>query len=144
MIDLTKLTPAPWVALDYLHDTEQFTASDGTIDKSWQIIGDGPLDDPLEGYAVVHGTESSGQIFPERTDLEFIALSMNAFDVMMRRGWGVFPSQVVPGWGIVLSKTPLHASYDECFGIRSKRWPDPFTALIEADKWYKENVEKSA
>ncbi len=22
-------------------------------------------------------------------------------------------------------------------------WPDPFTALVEADRWYKEHVEKS-
>lgn len=58
---------------------------------------------------------------------------------MMRRGW--FAKKIVRSWyvftdsnfnspyiGLFLSQIPVHA--------------DPFTALVEADAWYREHVEK--
>ena len=74
----------------------------------------------------------------KRADAEFHALARNAFDVMMRRGWGV--EQIwnndlrIHRWFIV---TGLSVALREGF-------VDPFTALVEADRWYRENVEKGA
>jgi hypothetical protein len=65
------------------------------------------------------------------TEDYFIALARNAFDVMMRRWWYAQPED--DGWSVVGS------GFSE---VIESRHADPFTALVEADKWYKENVEK--
>ena len=69
---------------------------------------------------------------------EFVAIARAAFDVMMRRKWE--PQAWLEGgqssWGVDSSEKEM--PYDLC----DMRWPDPFTALVEADKWYKENVEE--
>ncbi len=107
MIDLTKLTPAPWNA---------------------------------EGCRVESARTASGIemcIYDEgghnETEAEFIALAREAFDVMMRRGWYAMPTfpPHEKGWIVlnILGKPDCQ--------IHS----DPFTALVEADKWYKANVE---
>lgn len=115
-MDLTKLTPAPW-----------------------EVSG-------VEGMTTkyVHSDQSPGVVAIDLcpTDAAFVALARNAFDAMMRRGWGVFPSQTEPGWGIVLPHLPQYAPRDKYRWIRAKRWPDPFTALVEADRWYSANMEK--
>lgn len=72
-------------------------------------------------------------------EAEFIALAGRAFDVMMRRGWGVahFPckrNKVGVWMAIECQDGPIIENV-------STGWPDPFTALVEADRWYKENVE---
>lgn len=64
--------------------------------------------------------------------LEFAALARNAFDVLTRRGWPV--SRCPTGEWKVDVPTRGGASW-EC------RAGDPFAALIEADRWYRENVE---
>ncbi len=72
-------------------------------------------------------------------DAEFYVLARNAFDVMMRRGWFVVPNYCNrPGtfWRV---KTGLAGDLE----IEWREWPDPFTALVEADAWYKANVEKA-
>jgi hypothetical protein len=65
--------------------------------------------------------------------LEFIALARNAFDVMMRRGWT--PRKTGEFW----TAGDLWHSHDAVWYVGP--WGDPFTALVEADKWYKERVE---
>jgi len=57
-IDLSKLTPAPWIA-----DRREIE-----VPENFHIYDEGG-----------HNEE----------DAAFIALARNAFDVMMRRGWGV-------------------------------------------------------
>lgn len=78
-----------------------------------------------------HDTRADGE-----TDREFITLARNAFDVMMRRGWTA-NWNVDKSWGVQDAWT---ARYPK--GLGGQGWPDPFTALVEADRWYKENVEK--
>lgn len=65
-----------------------------------------------------------------KTDAEFIALARNAFDVQVRRGWFAVPKYFNrPGtFWIVRTSIPNCA-------IEWKEWPDPFTALVEADRW---------
>lgn len=97
MIDLSKLTPAPWTS----------TADNGT----------------------------------NAANAAFVALARNAFDVMMRRGWGVTPAYEKPPY----DEFCVQDSADQQIrGLIAKTWPDPFTALVEADKWYKENVESKS
>lgn len=109
MIDLTKLTPAPWKHVS--GNEASFSAvesGDGMFVVLWQ---------------------------PNQYDLEFIALARNAFDVMMRRGWGIvlFPS----GWTIAIKDVSESFIMNK---FRGMRWPDPFTALVEADAWYMKNI----
>lgn len=72
-------------------------------------------------------------------DAELIALARNALDVMMRREWGVGGAS---RWWAALPPTECPEKF--------RRWcddhyfPDPFTALIEADHWYREHVEGAA
>lgn len=75
-------------------------------------------------------------------DPEFAATAAEAFRVMMRRGWR--PSRDRPDGGWYVSNRQM---IEATVGLPDERypkriWPDPFTALVEADKWYRENVEK--
>lgn len=71
-------------------------------------------------------------------DAEFIALARNAFDVLQRRPWTI--KKWDDGrWGIAMN-VGYHWP-DHCLGMPNE-WPDPFTALVAADEWYKEHVEK--
>lgn len=120
-INLEKLTPAPW---------------------------------EVNGVALIHNPrriDPAGRVaFMEphcqRSDAAFIALARNAFDVMMRRGWHAVRDRSRDGqhWvAVSYEKDPYESNpimTDED-GLEDWR-PDPFTALVEADAWYKANVEK--
>jgi hypothetical protein len=112
-MDLSKLTPAPWI-----HDLP------GCVGHVY----------PEGGMRViaVPGYPSKAQPI-DLADAEFIALARNAFDVMARRGWGVV--QRSSGWFAAIPGSEPMVEF------RKMRFPDPFTALVESDKWYRENVE---
>ena len=70
-------------------------------------------------------------------------IAKEAFDVMMRRGWGVarqYPEQ--GGQWYVNDENETQIAQ-----LINGKWcypsicDDPFTALVEADRWYRENVE---
>jgi len=121
-MDLEKLTPAPWSSnVPSGNETEAVFASGKMI---------------LECIVNRHYQTCEA-------DAEFIALARNAFDVMMRRKWWVEPIGGGDlGWAVFeeverdgnLRHPPVWMEADPAF--------DPFTALVEADKWYKANVEK--
>lgn len=69
--------------------------------------------------------------------IEAAVLAHNAFDVMTRRGW--HPERWEHGWVVRLSPTRVHSKNSLGIGF-----DDPFTALVEADKWYVENTENKA
>ena len=108
-MDLSKLTPAPWVA----------TAGMVTEDRDYSRLADCTW----------------GDVDNEQTaaNCEFIALARNAFDVMMRRGW--HPEPLDSGQWMACE----NRDGDWCDGPACA---DPFTALVEADRWYREHVEK--
>lgn len=149
-VDFSKLTPAPWIARDSRHERSDYClhGSDELYglkpnEVGWDILGDGPEDEPTEGHAVVYGIAGDGTIIPERADLEFIALSRNAFDVMMRRGWTAIPMRRGDElwWSVRLKDG---SDMDLKFIVNSPSrglFSDPFTALVEADKWYRENAK---
>ena len=130
-MDLSKLTPAPWEA-----SRRDWRNNDAGFDR--YIHGDireseygGKV---ATGVAIVQGNATSGTI--QDANAEFIALARNAFDVMMRRGWKI--SRKAGGqWRVdVPTRKPYDGASWECLA------DDPFTALIEADRWYREHVER--
>lgn len=116
MMDLRKLAPAPFTQVRW--GNELYAVDDAN------------------GRAVAH--------FANVADAKQCVLARNALDVMMRRGWHA--EHWSDGWGVDATfdgsvdyedwhKSPFALWLD------AKRWPDSFTALVEADKWYKDNVE---
>lgn len=65
----------------------------------------------------------------------FTCLARNAFEVMMRRGEGFMLCQTDDGKRWMIDCSIGNHGWIPGF------WPDPFTALVEADKWYTQNVE---
>lgn len=65
-------------------------------------------------------------------------LAKRALDVMMRRGWGVQPVDISDMWWRAMK----HGLEGDLVPVQfTPVWPNPFTALVEADAWYKANVE---
>lgn len=137
MIDLSKLTPAPWAVVEECpegpFDIGQRTVVGPESVTIIELKNDGCASDPSPDY--VH-------LF--KADAEFIALARNAFDVMMRRGWTA--NRQEDGWWVDATFDNADDSdnwHPDNFQrwIREKLWPDPFTALVEADRWFKEHVE---
>jgi hypothetical protein len=64
---------------------------------------------------------------------DFTALARNAFDVMIRRGWSAHRLDD-SRWAVM--------PYDFVrLGLAHVVANDPYTALVEADKWYIANIE---
>ncbi len=78
------------------------------------------------------------QIWSE-PDTEFIALARNAFDVMMRRGWYSYKDEKGK-WFVSFTGYTGPQSL-RVFSFSEDGFADPFTALVEADRWYRENIE---
>jgi hypothetical protein len=112
-MDLEKLTPLPWEAGVGDNQTIWMTRHGLRC-----VLGD-----------VAHGSQA---------DADFIALARNAFDIMMMRGWS--PERMGDTW-IVNDEDGRWFGYPHPYDPLM-RWPDPFTALVEADAWFKANIEK--
>ncbi len=88
------------------------------------------------GHELYFGDTFHQQISKE-TDAAFIALARNAYDVLTRRRWGL--TKEAGGFWIVDIRNP------EIQRLMNYPCPTcPFTALVEADAWYRENVEKQS
>ena len=79
-----------------------------------------------------------------KADAAFIALARNAFDVMMRRGWYPVFSPEHNRWTVCTQGLWNRMSGELALSFRDATHfcGNPFAALVEADKWYAENVEK--
>ncbi len=73
--------------------------------------------------------------------LEFAALARNAFDVMMRRGWSLTRHPHLQTWSVTFRAKGFETilAREKCGYVHNHL--DPFTALVAADKWYKEHIE---
>ena len=130
-MDMGKLTPAPWTV--EVHDR-----TDGGCELRERTVG--PL---FVRSNFPPGTPEGDQA---DADMAFIALARNALDVMMRRGW--VPVRTPTGkWTFGNEVAPLvvgdsfKAAEDY---LKSFPQDDPFTALVEADRWYRGHVEAKA
>jgi hypothetical protein len=68
-------------------------------------------------------------IFDSEQDCDHAALARNAFDVMMRRG--LSPERMGDTW--IVNDEDARAVCD--LNSELMRWPDPFTAVVEANQW---------
>lgn len=129
-IDLSKLTPAPWrTERRYSNGCEIIPRIKCTPDSNRECgwIAD-LIGAPYLGY------EST------LVNAEFIALARNAFDVMLRRGWCAI-QQPSGRWAVKIDWSAIGNSGGMQSGFAPQQHADPFTALVETDAWYKENVE---
>ena len=120
MFDHAKLTPAPW------------TCTTSCLGPKW-------------GFDVPELEEANyrDSRFGNGADAEFIALARNAFDVLMRRRWAPIVSSVrngkVAGWSILdYANNEVIESHD------GDHWPDPYTAIVKADKFATEQEAKNS
>lgn len=122
MIDLSKLTPATWGC----------------------VAGDDGYFNLMYGPRVIAH-------YVHRDECEFAALSRNALDVSMRRGWSAERFSMFGGgylWRIPMGQANDMIRQHGADAAAFKSWAslahfnDLFTALVEADKWYRNNVEK--
>lgn len=122
MIDLSKLTPAPWE----VHDG-------GRPDHSiCAVQGDGCR--PLFERTLFERWDCK----TDTTDAEFACVARNAFDVMQRLNVDI----VVAVCTMFSSKEMSHAQRkDFAAFVAGQNFTDLFTALVEADKWYRQNVQ---
>lgn len=63
-------------------------------------------------------------------DLDRIVLALKSESIMKRRGWSVFKE--ISGWSV---------SDNKGF-IRGMGCQDPFSAVVEAEEWYREHIER--
>lgn len=80
--------------------------------------------------------------FNHDEDAKRATVAFQALDVMMRRQW--FPIPGIDGRWRVAAKGVMDNPYDHG-GFLLHDCPsfqDPYTALVEADKWYRENIER--
>ena len=75
-------------------------------------------------------------------DSEFVTLARDAFELMMRRGWWAVPMNGIKekdGWALPAFRWAVYGP--GAASIDRRGFDDPLTALVEADKWYRENIE---
>lgn len=113
-LEISKLSQAPWHVID--------------DPRFWPSITSGPADDASERRSVDDPMEPF--------DMVMCAMARNFLDIVMRRGWGVVKFQ--SGWAIAFPD--IVVPHD----IRGLRWNDPFTAVLEAEKWWVANMEVKA
>ena len=105
-IDLEKLSPAPWVVAGEVWGGETEVWNGGTEDDK---VGS----------------------FERKVDAEFVALSRNVHEIMMRRGWGV--QRTSDGSFCVLGSSGYPFSNPKTTGFFYG--DDPFSVLVDADRW---------
>lgn len=113
-MDLSQVTPAPWLPGQNTDGQHTVYAGSGVdVTPAWTNTARGR---PMA-----------------QADAEFIALARNACDVMLRRSWG--PYNDAEKWYV----SGENAGVVEAAGANGP-YPDPFTALVEADRWYREHI----
>lgn len=124
-MDLTKLAPAPWAV----------TLTPAPMD-SLQIARP-------DGYPMLLPADDDHPA--DLAALEFAALARNAFDIMLRRGWSALKSPASDKWRVDTDDGCYFAwGREEEEGVEPAEWPDPFSALVAADEWYRAHVEAKA
>lgn len=122
-------SPTPWLwKPGVTGDAEGELAK--LLDANGELVCDFGRNDQ---YYNTCGTE------PSNANRDFILRASQAFDVMMRRGWAPVKG-IGPSWSWFLIEQEL--SDHVASGALTTGRADPFTCLVEADKWYRENVEK--
>jgi hypothetical protein len=140
-IDLTKLISAPWF-VNYSEETDDY----GNGPAGLAI---GPHEEDFADTFMFSQNFSAAEGTPEEleTAFEFVVLARDAFDVMLRRGWHCGKHRWDRQWTVYAGdekvvRTGMYCKTSEEY-CRPFLGDDPFSPLIEADKWHRENAESS-
>jgi len=136
-IDLTKLAPAPW---SILRDHGIIKAFHPELEEGAVIVLGPPRGGTHMHPEVFASNEIVGYAMPEA--IEFVVLAREALDVMMRRGW--YPVKEQRGWIVATQGMAAKLTPTLWDGWKAIVAQDPFTALVEADAWYRTNVENTS
>jgi len=142
-VDFSLVTPAPWNFAEWSPGETDHESAWGTSeppDPACLFTGEEP-----DGHNIIFYQSGFQEDKTANANLAFAALARNACDVMIRRKWTVRPHK--DGYVAVERLTDVwedHAIIKDVDGLED--WdvavrPHPFTALVAADEWYKENVE---
>ena len=112
---IDKLPPGPWELIVQDWQPQMIRSADGTV------------------CGIFTGDAAGAMAMAQ-----FVVMARKAFDVMMRRHWGVRLGR--ESW-IVLGADDAWLWHEKHGYFKGA---DPFTALVEADEWYRENVEEKA
>lgn len=123
-INFAKLTPLPLEIVRGMEAARNDGTEIRTLPKRRGEYG--------EVVAFMHGY---------RADANAFLLGRQALDIMMRRKWS--PSYVGEGWSVAdVLGDPLFPKWDAGAMVwMEPLFADPFTALVEAEKWYVANVK---
>jgi|ERR1700722_2014356 len=112
MSDLSQLSPAPWRVEEGWSDI---------VGKVWQVFGPSGV---------------VGKFLSEEDANQFV-LARNALEVMMWRGWYAYPSNLMDTvlWTVAGMPIAVEREFGKC------QYRDPFTALVEAEKWYRNHIQ---
>jgi hypothetical protein len=137
-MNLEQLSPNPW---KWEKITPSCECPEGIYDEgALTLLSDsGVVIQPLGGEGAGGGW---WDLQVNEDDAEFITLARNALDVLMnRKYWQVRFNPGNQKWFV-----DFHSKRFDTILAREKTGYvhdhlDPFTALVEADRWYKENIE---
>ena len=137
-MNFSKLTPAPLVVREGNYDE---IWKDGSVQTRTDYSVARLLPDlPVPGAFVAVADGIVG-----KDDAEFFALARNAFDVMMRRGWSPRREWAKGRWFVPqivgAAKFDTILAFEKAGGILY--YDNPFTALVESDKWLTEHEKNS-
>lgn len=90
----------------------------------------------------ISGNDVADEIEREEADRRSFdaELARQAFDVMVRRRWSAVPS--ADQWYVPFVLRAMTKEQYQNGGADALYHADPFTALVEADRWYREHVER--
>ena len=123
-MNLTQIREAPWFVTSH-------KLSEDSPTEFFDVVT-GPVDDPSEQYSVIDN--------PTKDEAELIAKARNALDVMLRLGWSPSFDPYTKLWTVFSRKDRFGVS-EEIGAEEGLHYTDPFTALVEVEKWYKENID---
>lgn len=106
----------------------------------WEVYCESNNEDYPSISGLTCGLHGGDSCIIDINHANFIALARNAFDVMMRRGW--IAARATTGEWVVKHGDGL-AKYEILDKPSGGLFfaSDPFTAIVEADRWWKEYVE---
>lgn len=137
MVDLMRLSPAPWECENVSQCSERSGYAKVT-NEAGKVLFDTLNSDVAEIYTEHETDGTTYSDLQGKADLSFAALARNAFEVMIR---GKVKGYLIACWvfaGFSMNHNQMKSLAAHLISLGEI---DPFTALIEANAWYRANVE---
>ena len=133
-MDLSRLSPAPWFVGKNrdAHTVRSLVDMEGE-----EPVGKSDSFTVANCWSGTHATRLKLSV----ANAEFIALARNAFHIMMRRLWHPVCMNVSLPENNYVGRNKWTVAGIGLIPSEAAWFDDPFTALVEADKWYAANKE---